>query len=187
LSSTPVDVPEQEAQPMNISGIFNIANTIKSELAEGANFTSLNPDFQSFWEKLPADFRFPPTHMKKADSLTEASVEMAGEGLEVEPFVVTEDSDAYAIAFSSYGMKWPEFTHINHRGKRYIRIHTEIHLAKSGAYKIYLIPTDDGNFTSFVVTPPTEDHSVLNAMEIDCTLDHLALPATMFKTKKSTP
>jgi hypothetical protein len=57
-----------------------------------------------------------------------------------------------------------------------ILIKTDIVIAKSGDHTIYLIPTDDGSFTSFLITPPTSDPEVLTIMEITGEISSLAIP-----------
>jgi len=88
----------------------------------------------------------------------------------------------YSTAYSSIGLKWPEYSFVSKSGINYIRISTDIMVTNSGEHTIYLIPTDDGNFTSFVISPPTEDHAVLKNMDMEnvSEIDHIALPALSF-------
>jgi hypothetical protein len=47
---------------------------------------------------------------------------------------------------------------------------------------IYLIPTDDGNFTNFIATPPITSGEVFKTIEPKATFDHIVIPC-FSKTK----
>jgi hypothetical protein len=103
---------------------------------------------------------------------------MVAEGISPK-YEESAEGSLYVAACSSIGLKWPSFAFMSVNRTQGVRIAGEITKAKSGDHTIYLVPTDDGNFTNFIITPPADTQisagTILKSMEIEKHIDHLCL------------